>query len=98
MAVIIIGGVLFGTILGRFFKIFVLVPASALAIVLVVASPTSAENSLWYSVLEIGVLVTSLQVGYFVGLLTGTTSLLPSTARSWGQGGPTPASRSYHIR
>jgi hypothetical protein len=98
MDVIIIGGVLFGTILGRYFKIFVLVPASALAIVLVVASPTSAEQSLWYSILDIGVVVTSLQVGYCLGLLTATTSLLPSTGRSWSQGGPTPASRSYHIR
>lgn len=98
MGVIIVGGVLFGTILGRYFKIFILIPASALAVVLVAASPTSADHSLWYSLLEIGVLVTSLQVGYIVGLVTGSSSFLDSTSRAWDQRGPTPASRSFHIR
>ncbi len=110
MNVMIIGGVLFGTILGRYFKVLVLVPASALAIVLVVVSPTFADNSWWYSLLEICVLVTSLQVGYLFGLVTTTDSLLEGTPKSWAprrswaprkswaRGGPAPVSRSYHIR
>jgi ABC-type transport system involved in cytochrome c biogenesis permease subunit len=94
MGVIIVGGVLFGTLLGRFFKIFILVPASALAIVLVLVSPTSAETSWWQSLLEIIVLITSLQVGYFVGLVTGS-SLLEDARGTWSQGDNVP--RSYRV-
>jgi hypothetical protein len=94
MGVIIVGGVLFGTILGRFFKIFILVPASALAIVLVLVSPTPAESSWWQSMLEIVVLITSLQVGYFVGLLTGS-SLFEGTRGAWGHRAT--VSRSYRV-
>lgn len=97
MSVVIVGGVLFGTILGRFFKIFILVPASALAVTLVLASPTATDHGLLYSFLEIGALVTSLQVGYLFGLATGSSSFLERTRRSWDQGRPTTVSRSYHI-
>ena len=85
MSLFVVGTALVvGILLGRFFKIFVLVPASALAIVLVVASPTS-ENSLWYSILEIGVIVTSLQVGYVFGVSSHQNFTLPplSKVKRW---------------
>jgi CDP-diglyceride synthetase len=98
MSAMIVGGVLFGTILGRFFKVYILLPASILAAVLVLASPTSADNSWWVSVLEIAILITCLQVGYFAGLLTGSTSLLESSDRTWDGSAATSVSRSYHIQ
>jgi hypothetical protein len=94
MAVIIVGGVLFGTILARFFKIFILVPASALAVVLVLMSPMPAESSGWFCALEIVVLITSLQLGYFVGLVTGSSSLLEDTRGAFGHRA---AARSYRL-
>jgi F0F1-type ATP synthase assembly protein I len=98
MGVLIVGGVLFGTILGRFFKVYVLVPASALAIILVLAHPASTEQGLLYSLLEVGILVTSLQVGYVLGLVTGTAPLLEDAWKPFGQRASTGVSRSYHIR
>jgi ABC-type dipeptide/oligopeptide/nickel transport system permease subunit len=98
MSVIFVGGVLFGTILGRFFRIFVLVPASALAVVLVLATPAAADKSLWDSMLELFVLVTSMQVGYVVGLVSGAVSPLEQAHSSWNKNAATSGSRSYHLR
>lgn len=98
MSVIVVGGVLFGTILGRFFKIFILVPASALAVVLVLATPTVAGNSLWDSALELFVLVTSMQLGYFLGLVSGPVSPLEDAHTSWDKRATTSVSRSYRLR
>ena len=74
MSILIIVGVLFGMILGQFFKCFVLFPAYGLAIVLVLASPAhmdnSLDNSLLGSLLQIVVLITSLQIGYVIGSVT----------------------------
>jgi hypothetical protein len=98
MSIMIVGGILFGTILGRFFRIYILVPASALAVVLLLASPSPADSSMWYTMLEIGVLVTSLQFGYVVGLVTGSASLVESTSRAWEHNATTRVSRSYHIQ
>ena len=63
VGILVIVGVLFGMILGQFFKCFVLFPAYALAIVLVLASPTdmdhSLDNSLLGSLLQIIVLAST---------------------------------------
>ena len=50
MGILVVGGVLFGIILGQFFKSFVLIPAGGLAIVLVLINPAHMENSLlgWF--------------------------------------------------
>lgn len=96
MGVMIFGGILFGTILGRFFRVYILLPACALAVVLVLASPAPTGSSLWSSMLEIAVLVTSLQVGYIVGLVAGSASLQEGPTPC-GQRATTGVSRSYHI-
>ena len=61
--------VLFGMGLGQFFKCFVLIPASGLAIILVLANPAHIEHSL------LVVLITSLQIGYVVGGLVALISM-----------------------
>ena len=75
MGILVIVGILFGMILGQFFKCFVLFPAYGLAIVLVLASPAhmdkSLDSSLLGSLLQIVALITSLQIGYVIGSVTG---------------------------
>ena len=71
MDILVIVGVLFGMILGQFFKCFVLFPAYGLAIVLVLASPSYMENSLLGGFFQFVVLTTSLQIGYVIGSVTG---------------------------
>jgi hypothetical protein len=72
MGILVVGGVLFGMILGLFFKSFVLIPAGGLAIVLVLINPAHMENSLLGWFVQFVVLTTSLQIGYVVGLVAST--------------------------
>jgi hypothetical protein len=71
MGILAIVGVLFGIILGHFFKCFVLIPASGLAALLVLTNPGQMEGSLLGSIAQIVALITSLQIGYVVGLVMG---------------------------
>jgi hypothetical protein len=72
MGILVVGGVLFGMILGGFFKWFVLIPASGLAIVLVLINPAHMGTSLLGWFIQFVVLTTSLQIGYVVGLVAST--------------------------
>ena len=72
MGILVVGGVLFGIILGHFFKWFVLIPACGLAIVLVLINPAHMESSLLGWFVQFVVLTTSLQIGYVVGLVAST--------------------------
>jgi hypothetical protein len=97
MFIIMVAGVLFGTILGRFFEVLILVPASVLSAVIVVVSTASADTGFWYSALEIGVVVISLQVGYIVGIVTGSDLLVERKFCAWEEHRPRAVSRSSHI-
>ena len=70
MAILAIGSVLLGTVFGRFFKVWVLVPACALTFVIVFASSSSNEHGLLSALLEFAVIATCLQIGYAFGLLS----------------------------
>ena len=69
MEILIIGGALFGAVLGRFFKVLVLVPACAFVLVAVLVGSANGEHGLLRPPLEFVVLITSLQIGYVFGLV-----------------------------
>ena len=79
MGLLILGGVLFGMILGQFFMWFVLVPVCGLASVLVLANPAHMDGFLGW-LLQIVVVTGSLQIGYVVGLVA--RKLYPAPKRS----------------
>ena len=81
MIILIIGSLLLGAILGRFFKVLVLAPAFALALAMVVASFAYFEHGLLRALLEFAVLITSLQIGYVSGVLS---FLIPSLSQRRG--------------
>jgi hypothetical protein len=65
MAILIVGGILLGMILGQFFKWYVLVPACGIVIVLVLVNPVYMGGFLsWF--LQVVAVTTSLQIGYVV--------------------------------
>jgi hypothetical protein len=70
MAILIAGGVFFGAVLGRFFKVFVLIPAVALAIALLLVRREVAGHTWLDSFLGIGLLIASLELGYVAGLIS----------------------------
>ena len=79
MAILLIWSVLLGAVLGRFFKVLVLVPACAFLLVAVVVR--SAEHGLLSRLLEFAVLITSLQIGYVFGLVSHS---IPSVSERRG--------------
>ncbi|MFZ3326629.1 MAG: hypothetical protein WA231_12345 [Methylocella sp.] len=71
MAILILGSVvLLGAVLGRFFKVLVLVPACALVLAVVLVRSTDGEHGLLRALLEFAVLITSLQIGYVFGVVS----------------------------
>jgi hypothetical protein len=61
---------LLGTVFGRFFKVWVLVPACALIFAVVFASSAYYEHGLPSALLEFTMLATCLQIGYASGWLS----------------------------
>jgi hypothetical protein len=78
---LIIGSVLLGAILGRFFNVLVLAPAFALSLAMVVPSSVYFGHSLPCALLEFLVVITNLQIGYASGLLS---HLIPSVSERLG--------------
>ncbi len=75
MAILLIWSVLLGAVLGRFFKVLVLVPAGAFVLATVLVRSTDGDHGLLHPLLEFAVLIASLQIGYVSGLLS---LLIPS--------------------
>jgi len=70
VAILAIASVLLGTVFGRFFKVWVLVPACTLTFAIVFASSAYYEHRLLSALLEYTLIATCLQVGYVSGLLS----------------------------
>jgi hypothetical protein len=82
VAILLIGSVLLGTVLGRFFKVLVLVPACALVLAAVLVRSADVEHGLLRPLFEFAVLITSLQIGYVSGLLS---HCIPRESQRQGQ-------------
>jgi hypothetical protein len=74
MEILITGGAFFGAVLGRFFKVLVLMPAGALAVALLLAKREVAGPTLLDFFLGIGLLIASLELGYVTGLISTDVS------------------------
>jgi hypothetical protein len=82
MAILLIWSVLLGAVLGRFFKVFVLVPACTLILAAVIVRSADVGHGLLRSLLEFAVLITSLQIGYASGMLSHLISSRNATEKS----------------
>lgn len=84
MGTLIIGNILSGMVLGYFFKWPVLVPAFGAAIALILANNIHDELGILGLLLQIAVVVTSLQVGYVIGLFARILHHAPKQAKGQG--------------
>jgi len=91
MAILLIWSVLLGAVLGRFFKVLVLVPACGFLLLAVLVRSADGEHGLVRPLLEVAVLITSLQIGYVSGLLS---FFIPGVSQR--QGKPTRAQPLLH--
>lgn len=69
MTILFIGSVLLGALLGRFFKVWSLVPSGVMVFVIVFASTAFYGQGIGSALLECAVLGTGLQIGYGSGLV-----------------------------
>jgi hypothetical protein len=76
MTILVIGSVLVGAILGRFFKVLVLLPVFALTLAVALVRTAYLGHDLLHLALEFAVLVTSLQIGYAASLFSGAISAM----------------------
>jgi hypothetical protein len=74
MGTFVVGGVLFGIILGQIFKWYVLVFAYVLAIILVLVCAAQMERSFLDWALQIVAVTVSIQIGYLVGSIASSAS------------------------
>lgn len=84
MEILITGGAFLGAILGRSFKVLVLVPVCGLVIALLVMKAGLAGHPLLKSLVKISLLVASLELGYVTGLIsTDISSALQGFRSFW---------------
>jgi hypothetical protein len=91
VANLLIASLLLGAVLGRFFKVLVLVPACAFILAVILVRSADVEHGLLRPLLEFAVLITSLQIGYVSGLLS---FFIPGVSQR--QGKPTRAQPLLH--
>jgi hypothetical protein len=99
MEILITGGAFFGAVLGRFFKVLVLIPAFAVAIALLLVRREFAGHTLLDSFLGIGLLIASLELGYVTGVISTDIFAAAQGFRGFLASARRPASsRSTHQR
>jgi hypothetical protein len=82
VTILIIGSILLGVVLGRFFKVWILIPTGAVAIITAFASSFFHDQGLLGVFFECAVLLTCLQIGYASGLFS---HLIPSKLQQLGK-------------
>jgi len=98
MGILITGGAFVGAVLGRFFKVLVLMPASAIAIALLLVTQEVAGHTLFDTFLGIGLLIASLELGYVTGLISTDFSAATKGFRGFLERSRRPASsRPTHL-
>jgi len=63
-----------GLLLALRFKVFVLLPANLLVVMVALAGGIAATEAIWWRAVMAGLGVASLEIGYFLGLVAWSTS------------------------
>jgi hypothetical protein len=74
MSTLVVLASLFGAVLGQFFKVIILFPATALSILLIIAASEYGDDGPAWIALKIMALIPSISVGYVLG---GTVFHIP---------------------
>lgn len=70
MEILIAGGAFLGAVLGRAFKVVILVPASAFLMALLLMETGFTGSPVLSSFAELALLIASLELGYVTGLIS----------------------------
>jgi hypothetical protein len=70
MELLFTGGAFLGAVVGRFFRILVLLPICTVAVALLFVNCELAERTLSDSLVRVGLLVGALELGYVTGVIS----------------------------
>ena len=70
MTILIVGVVLLGAVLGRFFRVWILVPTGAVAVLAALASSILHDAGIFGVLSECAVVLIGLQIGYVTGVFS----------------------------
>jgi hypothetical protein len=94
MEILITGGACLGAVLGRFFRVLILIPVSALLIAFVLMKAGIAGYPMLNTITTISLLIASLELGYITGLISTDISSAAQSFRSfWTRPSRTTTSR-----
>ena len=68
MMILLMVSLLVGAVLGQRFKVLVLIPATAIVLVLAVATGVTQAQTVWSIILMAAAAATSMQIGYLIGI------------------------------
>jgi hypothetical protein len=86
-----------GLVLGQRFRVLVLLPAIALALLVAVGDGMARADGIWWTALMAAAAVTALQIGYLIGLGIRHIPVLGQTdRRATSLSGSAPARRGVH--
>jgi membrane protein DedA with SNARE-associated domain len=68
MIILSVVSLLVGAVLGQRFKVMALMPATAIVLVLAVATGVTQAQTAWSIVLMVAAAATSMQIGYLIGI------------------------------
>jgi hypothetical protein len=74
MLILAMAAILLGAVLGLRFKVLILLPAAVVAIAIMVAADSIEHGSLWTIVVDVVLVLASLQMGYLAGAIAGGLS------------------------
>ncbi len=99
MEILLTGGAFLGAILGRSFKVLILVPAGVLVIALLMMKVGLAGYPLLNSLMKIALLIGSLELGFVTGLISTDISAAVQVFRDFiRRHRRTTSSRPAHLR
>jgi|SRR5580700_10743721 hypothetical protein len=71
MLILAMAAILLGTVLGFRFKVLILLPAAVVAVAIMIAAASIEHSSLSATVVDVVLVLASLQIGYLAGTIAG---------------------------
>ena len=71
MLILAMAAILLGAVLGLRFKVLILLPAAVVAVAVMIAAASIEQSSLSVTVVDVVLVLASLQIGYLAGAIAG---------------------------
>ena len=84
MLILAMAAILLGAVLGLRFKVLILLPAAVVAVAVMIAAASIEQSSLSVTVVDVVLVLASLQIGYLAGAIAGgLMGVAPHSEAPW---------------